>query len=474
MAIKDPWATNTAAVKDPWAEESTWSAPATPAEAVRRINMGLLGTYSGLMDPIFGAQRKIVSEMGLPQLALQKQELSTDPAYQRGRSIGAPAVEYTALGMLPGGLITRTAAASLLEGAKADDTLKGAALGAALQGGGELAGAGAIKGFTTLADLIRPNKYLKEVVIPTLSGGKKTAPEIASDLASDITDSAANIRNRYLEKIQPVEDAMEGYDIYHTKTGFVPRNYETTFADMANLYLGDADRLHTTFIKNPTFKNAQNLQAQLRSEARSLYGGDVATRQARRNLWNLRNTLRSDIRNSLARQDISGDLLNKYNDASDFYKSEYVPYTDSLTIRKLLDNRGATPSQIESVFTNPVVTADDEIAAKKIAGDLGQKGRNKILALELVKKSTPEQALEFSKNLKSLELYKTKTLADLMKSLSTRQTLKYLTVGKGGVPPSLIDLGGLSGLAGLGYTAGKLLGNRAVPGVPETQIVESQ
>jgi hypothetical protein len=294
--------------------------------------------------------------------------------------------------------------------------------------GGTLGAAGAaIPKVPSLINFMRPQKYL-ETTMESLGGGKDVN-EITKSLASDIKNNADKFKQQYKEMLKPVQDEASGYNLYRSKLGTVRNTYKPLAKEYEGTYLGGAKKLHEDFLDKPTFDNAHKLQSQLGAEARKLSGADVATSDAKTKLNDLRESLNSDIHNFLDKQDPMGNLSKQYKNASNFYLNEYVPYKNIKTLSDVMGKKGASSTSLLGAFKNPKFTAEGKVPdALKVANDLGDTGKNKIIALELAKKKNlnPNAALKAYENLETTGLseYVTPTLEKMMKSLSNKMTAK--------------------------------------------------
>lgn len=291
---------------------------------------------------------------------------------------------------------------------------------------------GAIPKIPSLMNFMRPQKYL-ETTMETLGGGKDVN-EITKSLASDIKNNADSFKQQYKEMLKPVQDEASGYNLYRSKTGIVPNTYKPLAKKYEGAYLGGAKKLHEDFIDKPTFDNAHKLQSQLGTEARKLKGTDVATSEAKTKLNELRDSLKFDINNFLDKQDPTGSLSKQYNNASDFYLNEYVPYKNIKTLSDVMGQKGASSTSLLGAFKNPKFTSEGKVPdALKVANDLGEQGKNKIIALELAKKKNlnPKSALKAYENLETTGLseYVTPSLDQAMKGLNKRMLAKKIAIG---------------------------------------------
>jgi hypothetical protein len=300
------------------------------------------------------------------------------------------------------------------------------------------AGTASIPEIPTLAKLGKslaqyPKGYLKKT-IETL-GGSNNVDDIAKSLSKDIEDKAETFKETYEQKLQPVKESMAGKNIYETPNGTVERTYNPLSKGYENLDLGGAEDAHQAFIENPTYENADSLQKALGEEARSIKGVERSSVTEKNKLYKLRNNLKSDIHNSLDVYDPTKTLSDTYKDASAFYKEEYVPYKQIKTLMDVMGEKGATSDSLLNVFQKPKLTSDpEEISnALKVANDLGDTGKDKIMALKLakIKNITPKKALTEYENVETsgLNKYVTPTLDKFMKNLSNRTIAKKIGVG---------------------------------------------
>jgi hypothetical protein len=335
-------------------------------------------------------------------------------------------ISYMPEALAGGGSIAGQALAGGITGTtqSQDNPLLGATIGSV--GGAAL---GSISKIPSLLNYMRPQKYLEQTI--EALGGGKNVNDITKSLASDIKRNADVFKEKYKEMIAPVQDAAGDYNLYQSKLGFVPNTYKPLAKEYEGAYLGDAKKFHEDFLEKPTFDNANKLQSQLGAEARKLKVPDVATFDAKSKLNDLRNSLKEDIHNFLNKQDATGNLSNQYKNASDFYLNEYVPYKNIKSLSDIIGKKGASSASLLSAFKNPKLTAEAGIPdALKIANDLGDSGKNKIIALELAKKKnlTPSAAIKAYENLDTTGLseYITPSMEQAIKSLSKKDMAKHI------------------------------------------------
>lgn len=352
------------------------------------------------------------------------------------REAVASAPYYTAGGL---GLLGRTLGGATFG---ATQNLLNPALGAGI-GGAASALVPEMGRAKELFNFMRPKKYIQQSIEDL--GGSRNVDDIAKSLGSDIESNAKAFEKTYKQKLQPVEEAMTGKNIYETPNGTLERTYNPLDKKYKNLDLGGAEDAHQEFIENPTYENADALQKSLGEEARNVKPTKRSEFIEQKKLYKLRNSLKSDIHNSLNKYDPSKSLSDTYKDASDFYLKEYVPYKKVKTLMDVMGEKGATSDSLLNVFEKPKLTSDPEeiSSALKVANDLGDVGKNKIMALKLakIKNINPEKAISAYENVGTtgLNKYVTPTLDKVMKSLSKKVTAKKVAAWATGL-----------GLAGIG------------------------
>lgn len=436
-----------------------------------------LGFVSGFDQPLYTAAGKLntllnkIPGVNIPMPPMEKLNMGKGTAYQMGRGAGeaAPyALTVLAPELGPGltpemATLSRMVLGGLYGGATSEDTLKGVLTGALEQGAAE----GALKtmpylgkfiktGAKTIGkpiESIRPKKYLKETSVDFLNknaeqtakeaekhldvtiknlGGSKDVNDITKSLADDIKNNATNIHDQYKAKLKPVEDYMANKNLYETPNGIIERTYNPMTEEFKDLKLGGANKEHKNFIENPTFDNADKLQKALGEEARSIKGIERSSTLERQNLYKLRENLKNDISNSIDKYDATGNLSKQYKSASDYYLNEYVPYKN---IRPFTDisKKGATSDSILNAFKKPkIISGENKIPdAVKVANDLGDSGKQKIIALEMSKTKglTPEKALSKYKDIETtgLSKYDTNTMESSMNELENKINDKQAT-----------------------------------------------
>lgn len=131
---------------------------------------------------------------------------------------------------------------------------------------------------------------------------------------------------------------------------------------------------------NLSFRDAHELQSELGKQGAKLAtNADGTQRYLGGQLLDLRNTLKNDITGSLESNGDT-DLAKKYQDASDFFKTNVAPYRENVAIRKVVMGQGlkeVNPSNIGNVLKK------DDGAILPIANNLSDNSKNLLLANSL-------------------------------------------------------------------------------------------
>lgn len=312
----------------------------------------------------------------------------------------------------------RRIAGTTLFGAGVDpDRARGALTGAIGGAAGE-----AIPAIAGLAKYASPQK-LTDSIMGYLKGGR-SVEENAKSLASDIKNTFEKRTGEASDLYNPLFNAVGNRSVY-SDIAKSPELYKNLDKNIVNSYLPDIKKLHNKFIEDPTLKNAHDLQSQLGFEVRKLERQPVKSISDTRDMqnWrNARNNLQQDVNTFLNASDKTGDLSKMYNDATEHYRNNVVPYLSNSGIAKIAKGQVTNPKNITTLFKSP----SEDVA--QVAEDLGDEGKKKILYAELGKKTkmTPESLTnEISKlEPKGLSSYMTRTLQNQIDKLPSRIATK--------------------------------------------------
>lgn len=290
---------------------------------------------------------------------------------------------------------------------RADNSIGGGVMGAGLAalpfGAGKLA-----QGI----QYFQPQKFASQI-LDNLSGGQsmqdatksvlsavKTAYQKQKDEASDLYDSVNNsVPASHIYEDVKKPDPLMSLDPSQGYTGFY-RPQETKFdinsgingqypnlpQQFFNYPTYDLSNLHNNFIDNPTFQNAHKLQSLLGQTAAQIQSGlsNPETLNTYGMLNSARGALKSDISSFLQKQDPA--LVDKYNQASDFFKNNVVPYTVDPTIKSIAE--GETTNIVPAALANIFKAQEPNMA--KVVSDLPEGTVDKMLYTQLGK-NTPSQ-----------------------------------------------------------------------------------
>lgn len=230
-------------------------------------------------------------------------------------------------------------------------------------------------------------------ILDDLSGGKGVE-ENTKALAKDIKNKFEEKEKKSSANFNPIFKQVGKDNIY---TAGIPE--EKLFPEVTSQYdklpkstfdnfTTDLKDAHKRFIKNPTFKNAHDLQSDLGAEsARPAIGS--SERSAKQAVIKARRALKSDMSDFLNRSDKTGDLANKYQEAIDFHREEVIPYKSHKTLFKIAKGELTNPKGISNIFKFPEGAPEESEEAQnyaktlKVVDDLGQSGKNKILFNEI-------------------------------------------------------------------------------------------
>jgi hypothetical protein len=348
----------------------------------------------------------------------------------------------------PAGRIAGTAAFGV---ATDPERLRGLRTGLEFGAAGEAipAVAGAVRRLTP--------QFITDSVMNYLKGGRESLEENAKSLATDI-------RNAFKRK---KEEAAALYNPLFEKVGkdeLSPTSYTKMDQDIFNSYLPDMKTLHNKFIENPTLENAHDLQSQLGFEVRKLENQPTKSIADTRDMQNWRqgrNGLRNDVGTFLRTKDVTGNLDRQYDEATAFFRDNVAPYKSNTALSKIASGITTTPRNINTIFKFP----EEDI--QRIAEDIGDEGKKKILFSELGKKPkiTPEQLSSEIDKLegKGLASYITPTLQEQVNKLSPR--LEALKGARSAARLAGLLGGALAGrpFGGFGEFAGGLAGGLLSP-----------
>ena len=312
-------------------------------------------------------------------------------------------------------------------------------------------------------------------ILDDLSGGKGIE-ENTKDLAKDIKkignekikESGKNFDNiiskagdeSIYDETQP--PSKESYRILEKWKRSPIDNYTPTLKDA-----------HEEFMEIPTFDKAHKLQSTLGRIGSDILKNPRSNFQEKdigRRFLNAHDRLLNDMNIHLKNIDKTGGLSNEYNAARDFHREEVVPYESHKTLFKIVRGDLKNPKGISNIFKFPEGAPEESEEAQnyektlKVANDLGQSGKNKILFNEIaglgknpqkmVDAFEPRGALDK----KGFNEYITPELRERIKNLGTkisRQKLAGLGAG--------VIAGKFTGLPIAGEALGGVIGRALLP-----------
>ena len=278
---------------------------------------------------------------------------------------------------------------------------------------------------------IKPDTAMEAKQMVSNLGGGKSISENSNSLSVDIANKASGIKKQYETGINEIKDVVGNKQLYKEGapkgTPSQHNSYDKTLKDMLVetypalpdeeiqkimdknilpsdvLDIGSARDLHKLYTRNPVFENAHNLQSGLRMEGESALSNSDNVNAMK--IFRLQKALKGDIGSFLSKS--GGGVDTKYNDLSKFYAEEYLPYKMLPSTAKITSTeggKGVTDKQLLNEFKNPKKYTSFGVTktpADKIANDLGQEGKNKILFAELggIKGLTPDTLVSTMDNL---------------------------------------------------------------------------
>lgn len=346
------------------------------------------------------------------------------------------------------------------------DPSQGAATGAGLS-----LAADAIPGTAGLIDkgaqYFQPQKYAKQIL--NNLGNGQTLEGNAQSLAQRLQQAYQQRKGEGNDLYNPVLNSVRDRSLYD---GINPSDSSYPSLDIGSLnYDRNLKRMDSQFSENPTFENAHNLQSQLGTAIRKLQTNDakgnlsVADRNTLQGYQEAQDSLRDDMGSFLKQYDAdTGDNLGEqYQNATQNWAENVVPYIDNPKITKIAKGDVTNPSAIANIFKNP------EPDIQKIVSDMGSDANNKILYSELGKHQyhlTPEILQNAYSKLDNagLSSYVTPSLSQQFDILSKRIRNKNLAEQGTGVLTGA-GIGHLFGgaLSPVSETIGAGLGGVAIP-----------
>ena len=347
------------------------------------------------------------------------------------------------------------------------DAGQGAAHGAELSAGLSL-----LPGIGQASQYFRPQQYTNELL--NNLGGGKTIEENGQNFATMLQNSFKQKEGESDALYNPIHSSVGNNPIYDgalTKDANPNSQYLSLNKSVLNSYGPDVNDLHDTFIQNPTFDNAHNLQSQLGTEIRAIDpSNSAADRNAVQNLTKARNSLRGDMDSFLQSSNPPGftgpGLAEQYKAAANHYYNSVSPYLGSSKIADIAQGNETNPQNIANLFKFP---GDNET---QIVNDMGDAGKNALIYSQLGKSTasrTPDKLLGTFNDLKQnsgLGSYVTPDLENQMGTLGTKiKATKGLQAAAGvGLGASLLHpLGGVPWIPEASAAAGGLMGGVISP-----------
>lgn len=320
----------------------------------------------------------------------------------------------------------RMAGTALYGEAVSPDRLKGLEMGGGL---GTLAEALPLpfKGAAYLSKYLKPSTVANSIM--SYLGGGEGIEENGINFAKLLRNTFQRKTDEATDLYNPVKEAAGKTSIYTNKVNS-PEFYKNMFDPVTQKpedvgiyddYNRALKKMHNDFIENPTFEKAHDLQSQLGYEARQIEKQPVKPRADINTMDNFnaaRDNLRNDMAHFLDYKDASGGLSDAYQDATEAYKQENVPYLINSGIAKIAKGKITNPKNLTTLFKYP----DEDIT--KVVNDMGPEANRRLLYNELGKldKATPEKLLSAYNKLdkQGLASYITPELKDGIDKMSQK------------------------------------------------------
>lgn len=325
----------------------------------------------------------------------------------------------------------------------------------ALVGGGSAAALSAIPGAAAAFSKFQPEKYAKSLI--SSLGGGMNKEQTAQSIAGAINNSYKNQVAKSSEIFSPVfekvganrvydqarvpvnnfktkDEALEyvndltgtKFDDFSDIKDFVNSKYKTDFdtdqqvmkflnsapnsqgSRLNSKYLSyskdnfkDFDPsirdLHSDYILNPTFDNAHLLRSQINSVTRELEKNpikDAATRKELNIYAKAKDALSNDMYSFLDKQ--SPGLKSQYKQGLNFHRENVAPYLSDKNLAKIAEGKVLNPDNPHNIFANP------EPNIKKIANDIGDDFKDKLVFSKLGEGQTRMDAQKLSNAIEDL------------------------------------------------------------------------
>lgn len=190
-----------------------------------------------------------------------------------------------------------------------------------------------------------------------------------------------------------------------------------------------------TFIKNPTFNKAHELQSQLGYQVRNLKKTDVKgllDYKGKQQLYRLETTrdkLINSFKDRLNNIDPSGKLSQNFTDSSKYWVENIIPYQKNEVLSQIVKSKnGANPAKISASIESILKSNDVETVAKHMGDDFGRH----VIADKLtsIKNIDPKKINNLLSNLpqEQLDIYAPKGLDKssdaLRNALANRELMK--------------------------------------------------
>lgn len=304
-----------------------------------------------------------------------------------------------------------------------------------------------------IINAFQPAKHARKLL--DYIGGGTSLEENAKILAQQLKKYYEIAKNKASELYDPIlkHSGLGDRPIYRTLNPSGIHAYmDKPEIDILNPK-GDLKNLYEKFNKNPTLKNAHDLQSMLGKEAKDIISNNSEERALKNNYFSAQKKIRNHIYNFL--ESNKKGLGDDYFNSIDNYAENVGPYLDNNKIKEIVKSKKTNPQNIENIFKSP------EPGIEKVTADLGDEGKNRILYAALKtpkgKKLTGEALLTNILNLdkKGLSSYITPETASLIKQLESKVRNKnILQRGAGLLLGS--QIGKTAGLPGAEVVGGAL------------------
>lgn len=338
-----------------------------------------------------------------------------------------------------------------------------------------------------VVNYLQPQKYLNSI-LDNMSGGLGFEQN-GKMLASTINNAYNLAKERGQELYGRIfnDPTISSSDISHSRISPLIgtsklSGYENLGNDVYQDFTGDTARAHKAFSQEPNLANAHELQKKLGSEVgywqRQNFLGNSEAPEKLDLYANARDTLKNDIKSKLDK--ISPELSKQYDEASNFWKTNVVPFESDNALKRIAQGKENNPTSpsITEIFRNPNSTI------QPVVDQIGEEGQNRILFNELGKSNKSRNVSKFLDSTQQLDekglgsyLEKNEALKKQLSSLKLRNNAREATEAlaglgvTGAIAPHMPFLGNALELSGAAtpFILNKL--GITLPKIPGTDLI---